>query len=148
MHPFLILFVGMVVILGAIIVLRLNAFLALIGAAIIVSFLSPGAPGLKIARVAEASGVTILRTPFRAPRANAVCERFLGSVRRECLDNLLFFGERHLRRVLREYVAYFNRARPHQGLEQALPEPSAPEVAGSGEKPASHSRSSDGAGSR
>ncbi len=58
MHPFLILLVGMAVILGAIIVLRLNAFLALIGAAIIVSFLSPGLPGLKIARVAEAFGRT------------------------------------------------------------------------------------------
>jgi GntP family gluconate:H+ symporter len=58
MHPFLILLVGMVVILGAIIVLRLNAFLALIGAAIIVSFLAPGLPGLKIARVAEAFGRT------------------------------------------------------------------------------------------
>ena len=58
MHPFLILLIGMVVILGAIIVLRLNAFLALIGAAIIVSFLAPGAPALRIARVAEAFGRT------------------------------------------------------------------------------------------
>jgi GntP family gluconate:H+ symporter len=58
MHPFLILLTGMVVILGAIVVLRLNAFLALIGAAIIVSFLSPGVSGLKIARVAEAFGRT------------------------------------------------------------------------------------------
>ncbi len=52
--------------------------------------------------MAEASGITILRTPYRAPRANAVCERFLGSVRRECLDHLLILGERHLARVLRE----------------------------------------------
>ncbi len=79
--------------------------------------------GPTFTRVAEASGITILRTPYRAPRANAVCERFLGSVRRECLDHLLILGERHLRRVLREYAAYFNRARPHQGLGQALPEP-------------------------
>ena len=63
----------------------------------------------------------MLRTPVRAPRANATCERFLGSVRRECLDHLLILGEHHLRRVLREYVAYFNRARPHQGLGQAIP---------------------------
>ena len=77
--------------------------------------------------MAEASGITILRTPYRAPRANAVCERFLGSVRRECLDHLLVLGERYLTRVLREYVAYFNRARPHQGLGQALPAPSAHE---------------------
>jgi len=78
--------------------------------------------GPTFARVAAASGSTIVRTPYRAPRANAVCERFLGSVRRECLDHILIFGERHLARVLREYVAYFNQARPHQGLEQAPPE--------------------------
>jgi transposase InsO family protein len=80
--------------------------------------------GATFARVAETSGIEILRTPYRAPRANAVCERFLGSVRRECLDHLLVLGERHLLRVLREYAASFNRARPHQGLGQATPEPS------------------------
>jgi GntP family gluconate:H+ symporter len=58
MHPFLILLVGMVVILGAIIGLRMNAFLALLGAAIVVSFLAPGDPTLRIARVAEAFGRT------------------------------------------------------------------------------------------
>jgi len=86
-----------------------------------------GKYGASFASVAAASGITILRTPHRAPRANATCERFLGSVRRECLDHLLVLGERHLARVLREYVAYFNRARPHQGLGQALPEPPAVE---------------------
>jgi len=80
--------------------------------------------GAAFARVAAASGIEILRTPYRAPRANATCERFLGSVRRECLDHLLVLGERHLARALSEYVAYFNRARPHQGLGHALPEPS------------------------
>jgi transposase InsO family protein len=79
--------------------------------------------GATFARVAETGGIAILRTPYRAPRANAVCERFLGSVRRECLDHLLILGERHLARVLREYVAYFNRDRPHQGIAQATPEP-------------------------
>jgi hypothetical protein len=54
---------------------------------------------------------------------NAVCERFLGSVRRECLDHLLILGETHLRRALRAYVAYFNGERPHQGLAQRLPVP-------------------------
>ncbi len=83
--------------------------------------------GATFARVAAASGIEILRTPYRAPRANGVCERFLGSIRRECLDHLLVLGERHLARMLREYIAYFNRARPHQGLGQALPEPSADE---------------------
>lgn len=71
-----------------------------------------------------ASGIRVLRTPIRAPRANAVCERFLGSVRRERLDHVLVLGERHLHRVRREYVASFNRERPHQGIGQATPEQS------------------------
>ena len=87
-----------------------------------------GKYGPEFDRVATASGIRILRTPVRAPRANAVCERFLGSVRRECTDHLLILGERHLARVLREYVSYFNRARPHQGLGQALPESSSEDV--------------------
>ena len=58
--------------------------------------------GPRFAGVAAASGITVLRTPYRAPRANAICERFLGSVRRECLDHLLLLGEHHLRRALGE----------------------------------------------
>ena len=77
--------------------------------------------GLAFTRVAEGSGITVLRTAYRTPRQNATCERFLGSVRRECLDHLLVLGEAHLRRVLREYMAYFNTARPHQGLAQRVP---------------------------
>jgi len=79
----------------------------------------------RFARLAAASGIRVLRTPVRAPRANATCERFLGSVRRECLDHVLVLGEAHLRRVLRAYVAYFNDARPHQGIDQAIPAGSA-----------------------
>ena len=79
--------------------------------------------GARFAQVAEASGITVVRTPVRAPRANAVAERFLRSVRRECLDHLLLVGEGHLRRALGEYVAYFNRERPHQGRGQRLPAP-------------------------
>ncbi len=57
-----------------------------------------------------------------APNLNPICERFLGSVRRECLDHVLLLSERQLRRVLREYVeTYFNSARPHQGLSQRIP---------------------------
>jgi putative transposase len=78
--------------------------------------------GTAFTRVAEASGITELRTAYRAPRQNATCERFLGSVRRECLDHVLILGEAHLQRVLREYVAYCNGARPHQGLQQRLPD--------------------------
>jgi len=77
--------------------------------------------GLAFARVAAGSQIAVLRAPVRAPRANAACEVFLGSVRRECLDHLLILHAGQLRRALREYCAYFNAARPHQGLGQALP---------------------------
>ena len=77
--------------------------------------------GPTFARVAAASGVTELRTAYRAPRQNATCERFVGSVRRECLDHLLVLGEPHLRRLLHESVRYFNHDRPHQGLTQRSP---------------------------
>jgi putative transposase len=77
--------------------------------------------GPAFARVAASSGIDVILTPVRAPRANAVCERFLRSVRRECVDHVLILGERHLQRVLAEYVAYFNRSRPHQGLGQSTP---------------------------
>jgi transposase InsO family protein len=71
--------------------------------------------GCEFAR--SARGIEVLRTPIRAPKANAVCERFLGSVRRECLDHVLILNERQLYRILKEYVRYFNAARPHQGLD-------------------------------
>ncbi len=64
-----------------------------------------------------------MRTLYRAPRANAVAERWIRSVRQECLDHLLIVGEAHLRHVLRAYVAYYNQARPHQGLDQRTPIP-------------------------
>ena len=73
--------------------------------------------------VAEGSGIEMLRTPIQAPRANAMCERRLGSIRRECLKHVFILGEAHLRRVRKEYVAYFNTARPHQGLSQYVPNP-------------------------
>jgi putative transposase len=72
--------------------------------------------------VAEGCSIEVLKTPYRAPKANAICERFLGSVQRECLDYMLVWGENHLHRAIREYVAYFNRARPHQGIEQQIPD--------------------------
>jgi transposase InsO family protein len=81
--------------------------------------------GPAFARVAAVSGIEELRTAYRAPRQNAACERFLGSVRRECLDHLLVLGEAHLRHVLGEYAAYFNRDRPHQGLRQRVPDEAA-----------------------
>ena len=77
--------------------------------------------GEKFTRVAVSSGIEVLRTPYKAPKANAFCERFLGSVRRECLDHILILTERHLHRVIREYVQFYNSARPHQGMDQAIP---------------------------
>ncbi len=56
----------------------------------------------------------VLKTPYPAPWANAICERFLGSVRRACLDHVLIVSEKQVHRILLAYVAYFNRARPHQ----------------------------------
>ena len=74
------------------------------------------------ARVAATSAIEMLRTPYHAPRANAICERFLRSVRQECLDHLFILHEMQLQRVLNGYVDYFNRARPHQGIRQQIPE--------------------------
>jgi transposase InsO family protein len=68
-----------------------------------------------------AAGIQELRTPHRAPRANAVCERWIGSLRRECLDHTLIFHRNHLHRVVKEYVDYYNRSRPHQGIRQRIP---------------------------
>ena len=80
------------------------------------------------------TGIAELRTAYRAPRENALCERFRGSVRRDCLDHLLVLGEAQLRRILREYVDYFNGARPYQGLQQRVPDEAAARAsrAGSG----------------
>ena len=78
--------------------------------------------GSRFAAVAEGTGIEIVKIPPRSPDLNPICERFLGSVRRECLDHVVILSERQLRRVLREYVeAYFNVARPHQGLNQNVP---------------------------
>ncbi len=79
--------------------------------------------GHQFVQVANGAGIRLLRTPVKAPKANAICERLLGSVRRECLDHVVIFTERHLRRLAAEYVAYYNQARPHQGLNQRIPAP-------------------------
>ncbi len=68
-----------------------------------------------IARAARL-GIQTIITPVRAPQANAIAERCIGTVRRECLDHLIVINERHLRAVLREYVAYYNGHRPHRSL--------------------------------
>lgn len=82
--------------------------------------------GSRFDALAGVSGIQILRTPIRAPNANAVCERFLRSVRAECLDHLIILGARSLASNLRRYCRYFNSARPHQGIGQLIPDGSMP----------------------
>jgi putative transposase len=72
-------------------------------------------------RVFAAEGIEVLRTPVRAPRANAYAERWVGTVRREVLDRMLIFGGRQLRLVLTEYADHYNVHRPHRALGQAPP---------------------------
>ena len=81
--------------------------------------------GLAFTALAAATGIDEVRIAYRAPKENSFCERLLGSVRRECLDHLLILSEAHLLRVLREYVRYYNSARPHQGINQRIPDPPA-----------------------
>jgi len=78
-------------------------------------------PGLDAA--VTAMGVRVLRTPVQAPVANCYCERLLGTLRRECLDFLIPFGEVHLRRALLAWGLHYNRGRPHASLGPGLPAP-------------------------
>ena len=64
----------------------------------------------------------VLRTPVRAPQANAYCERFIGTARRECLDWMIPLNERHLRSILAEWMSYYNGERPHSALGPGLPD--------------------------
>jgi len=70
-----------------------------------------------IEHLLAAEGVSVIRTPFQAPVANCYAERWVGSVRRECLDWLIIVGRHHLDRVLSEFIDHYNRARPHRGLQ-------------------------------
>jgi transposase len=72
--------------------------------------------------VFRTEGIRIIKAPVRAPRANAIAERFVGTVRRECLDRLLIFGHRHLEEVLAEYLVHYNGHRPHRALGQEAPQ--------------------------
>jgi putative transposase len=71
--------------------------------------------------VFSGNGTQVTRTPVRSPRANSFAERFVGTLRRECLDHVLILGERHPRSVLAEYARHYNGHRPHQGLQQEPP---------------------------
>jgi putative transposase len=81
--------------------------------------------------IVRSEGVRVIKTPVRAPRANAVAERWVRSVRMECLDHLLILGRRHLERVLRGYVAHYNAERPHRSLGLAAPAGKPAEARGS-----------------
>jgi len=74
-------------------------------------------------RAVAEMGVRILRTPVRVPKANAVCERLVGTLRRECLDFLIPVGERHLRCTLQLWMDHYNRGRPHMSLGPGIPAP-------------------------
>jgi putative transposase len=71
--------------------------------------------------IVRSEGVRVIETPFRAPRANAVAERWVRTVRSECLDHLLIVGRRHLDQGLRAYLAHYNGARPHRSLALGTP---------------------------
>jgi putative transposase len=72
--------------------------------------------------VFRSEGMRIIRTPIRAPNANAYAERWVGTLRRECLDRILIINRRHLEQVLRAYTAHYNRHRPHRSLSLQPPE--------------------------
>jgi len=78
-----------------------------------------------------AMGLTILKTPVRAPQANAYCERLIGTIRRECLDWVIPLNEQHVRRVLAEWVAHYNHGRPHASLGPGIPDPQGEATRGS-----------------
>src|SRR5215813_7376426 len=71
-------------------------------------------------RLIEGAGVRVVQTPIQAPNANAYAERFVRSIREECLDRVILFGERRLRHVLEQFVAHYHRERNHQGLGNEL----------------------------
>jgi transposase InsO family protein len=72
--------------------------------------------------VVQGTGIEELKTPYRTPKANAICERAIGSLKRECLDHTLVLHRRQLQHVVKEYANYYNRSRPHQGIQQRVPD--------------------------
>jgi len=72
--------------------------------------------------VFNTEGIRVLHTPVRAPKANSVAERFVGTVRRECLDRILIANRRHLQHVLAEFIGHYNGHRPYRALGLAPPE--------------------------
>jgi len=81
--------------------------------------------------ILRGEGVRVIKTPVRAPKANAVAERWVRSVRNECLDHVLVFGRRHLEQILHSYVTHYNLERPHRSLALAAPARKLQEARGS-----------------
>ncbi len=75
-----------------------------------------GKYSLRFRMVMEGAGITPIRTPYRAPNANAYAERFVLSIKSECLRRMIFFGEASLRRAISEYVEHYHVERAHQGI--------------------------------
>jgi len=79
--------------------------------------------------VFAAVGARVIKTPVRSPRANAIAERWIGSVRRECTDRILIYDQRHLRKVLAQYERHYNSHRPHRARDRRPPQPPPPVMA-------------------
>jgi putative transposase len=78
---------------------------------------------LALDEMLTSTGLTVLKTPVRSPQANAHCERLIGTIRRDCLDWLIPLRDRHLPKILQEWVAHYNRGRPHASLGPGIPDP-------------------------
>jgi putative transposase len=85
--------------------------------------------------VFSGAGIGIIRTPVRAPRANAIAERWIGTLRRECFNHLLITGPHHLAVVLREFLEHYNTHRPHRSLDQHPPAGRTPPHSGANLRP-------------
>ena len=77
--------------------------------------------GQRFSLITQRCGIEEVRIPYHLPTLNAIVERFIGSLRRECLDHLWSWIEAYLRKIVKDYVANFNLARPHQGIAQQIP---------------------------
>ena len=91
----------------------------------------------------KALGIDVLRSPLASPKANALCERLIGTIRRECLDWMILMSEAHLRSILKELGAHYNRGRPHSALGPGVPDP--PKTKAVFSKPSSRHRLAAGA---